>query len=310
MKNLVIYHSISGNTKKIAEAIHTGMCRSGVPSEIKKIREVTSEDLKKYDLIGLGSAVMHQRELNNISSFINYTMNTVDGKHGFAFCTHGAFPGQYLARVVPAMEQRGLTMIGWNDWFASVYHPGCPKPYFTDGHPDTQDLKEAEDFGLKMVELSKKIYAGHKELIPKFPRGKEYDDLYDPGWKPSWEITSAFLRAKSQIRFKVSKDKCKYPKCTFCIDNCPMHSIDFAHGEPNFGLNCDTCWLCEQSCPNAAIEIDWKDYSDAHRPMIDALENSLDIFEKRGKFRRLVSADQVGWDKFVWQYKKPRFKIG
>jgi len=310
MKGLVIYHSISGNTKKIAEAIYKGMCKSGEPCDIAKIKNVKPEDLKEYDLIGLGSPVMHQRELANITNFIIYSMNDVDGKHGFAFCTHGAFPAQYLSRVVPAMAQRGMTIIGWNDWFASVYHPGCPKPYFTDGHPDAIDLQEAEDFGLQMVERSKKIYAGDTSLIPVFPRGKGYDQIYDPGWKPPMDVMHTFARVKAAIVFKVNKDKCKYPKCTFCIDNCPMGSIDFSGKEPVFNLNCDTCWLCEQSCPNGAIEIDWKAYADAHVPMIPALENSLDIFEKRGKFRRLVPSDKIGWDTFVWQYKRPRFKTG
>jgi menaquinone-dependent protoporphyrinogen IX oxidase len=37
MKSIVIYNSMSGNTKKIAEAIHTGMSRSGEQCDIAKI---------------------------------------------------------------------------------------------------------------------------------------------------------------------------------------------------------------------------------------------------------------------------------
>jgi len=70
---------------------------------------------------------------------------------------------------VPAMKQQGLTVIGWNDWFACVYFPLIPKPYFTDGHPDEIDLKEAVGFGKEMVERSRRIYQGEKRLVPEFP---------------------------------------------------------------------------------------------------------------------------------------------
>jgi len=309
MKAIVIYHSMSGNTEKIADAIYHGITGSGEQCDIAKVKDVKTDDLKPYDLIGLGSPVLHLRELRNITSFIEQTLKKVDGKHGFAFCTHGAMPGHYFSHVVPSMVQRGLTVIGWNDWFGSVFHPGCPKPYFTDGHPDEIDLKEAEDFGREMVERSKKIYKGETQLIPVLPTGNEYDEIYDPGDQPSREILTVFQRARAQLRYTVNKEKCLYPKCTLCIDNCPTHSIDFSVDPPMFYIDCDRCWMCEQICPRGAIEVYWDDYINAHRLMIDAIESSLEIFEKRGKFRRLVKPEEIGWDTFVYTFKHPRFKI-
>ena len=146
MKSIIIYYSQTGNTKRIAQAIHAGMNKTGKPCDIARLKDVDPQNLEGYDLIGLGSPVIHAQEPPNVRAFMNY-MKSVDGKHAFTFCTHGTIPGYYLARVVPALIQRGLIAIGWKDWFASAYHPLIPKPYFTDGHPDAIDLKEAEDFG-------------------------------------------------------------------------------------------------------------------------------------------------------------------
>jgi flavodoxin/NAD-dependent dihydropyrimidine dehydrogenase PreA subunit len=310
MKSIVIYHSMTGNTKKIAEGIHRGMEKSGGKCDLVKLKEVRPGDLDKYDLIGIGSPIINQRELYNVSNFIEFGMPHVDGKQAFAFCTHGALPGKYLPRVTARLRQRGLTIIGWKDWFCGVFYPGCPQPYFTDGHPDDIDIKEAEDFGSEMLDRSRRIYAGDSSLIPEFPRGDKYDEEYDPDPMPPADVMKGFRIAQARtLEFKVNKEKCKYPKCRICVDNCPMNNIDFSGETPLFGINCDKCYLCEQACPNGAIEVDWKPFHDAHFPMIQHLQRSLDIFEARGKFRRLVPNDKIGWDNFFWTKKHPRIKI-
>ena len=57
MKSIVIYYSWTGNTKQIAEAIHTGMSKIFNNCEIARLEEVDVEKLMEYDLIGLGSFV-------------------------------------------------------------------------------------------------------------------------------------------------------------------------------------------------------------------------------------------------------------
>src|SRR4030042_2654305 len=187
MNAIVIYYSQTGNTKKIAEAIQSGIRESAGKCDIARIQDVDTPDLAKYELIGLGAPVWHRREPSNIMNFIEYTMNAVEGKHGFAFCTHGLLPGRFFARVVPMMIQKGLTVVGWKNWYCSVTMPEKPKPYFTDGHPDEIDIDEARSFGREMAERSKKIYAGDTSLIPSLPQGREYDELY-PGRGNSWQL--------------------------------------------------------------------------------------------------------------------------
>ncbi len=315
MKSIIIYYSMSGNTRKIAQAIHRGMSGSETQCDIVRLRDVSTGDLTNYELIGLGSPVIDMQEPSIVSRFIQDTMKFVDGKHAFAFCTHGTLPAYYLARVIPAMRQRGLIIIGWKNWFCSVLYPPCPKPYFTDGHPDEIDLREAEDFGREMAEHSRRIYQGETQLIPRFPTGTEYDRLYMPFTLDFKDSEGAAQRRQFQktiaaIKFKVNTTRCQYPKCTFCIDNCPNGSIDFSVSPPVFDINCDKCFLCEQTCPNAAIEADYMPFQKVHDPIaINVLQKSIQAFEELGHFRRLVPLEEIGWQTPFWTFKKPRFKI-
>ncbi|MFC1864164.1 EFR1 family ferrodoxin, partial [Thermodesulfobacteriota bacterium] len=249
MKSIVIYYSQTGNTKKIAKAIHAGMLQVEKQCDIARLKDVDPGNLTNYDLIGIGSPLIHAREHVHVTGFINF-LKSVEGKHAFVFCTHGTIPGYYMGRVVPALKQRGLTVIGWNNWFAAAYHPVIPKPYFTDGHPDEIDLKEAEDFGREMVERSHRISQGDTELIPTLPTGAEYDERYFPVAESPDDFKKLVVRTK----FKVNTEKCNYPKCTHCIDNCPTDAIDFSVTPPLFDKDCDICWLCEQTCPMGAMK--------------------------------------------------------
>jgi ferredoxin len=309
IKSIVIYYSQTGNTKKIAQSIHVGISKQGEQCEIARLRDVDPLGLAGYDLIGLGSPVIHSRELPNVTHFLN-SMKSVDGKHAFAFCTHGAIPGYYLARVVPAMIQKGLIVIGWRDWFCSAYHPIIPKPYFTDGHPDAIDLKEAEEFGREMVERNRKISLGETDLIPTFPRGREYDERYFPVPDSFSLAGDEFKKLVIRKNFKVNAEKCNYPRCTHCIDNCPTSAIDLSVSPPIFDKDCDNCFLCEQTCPKGAIEFDYEPLDHSHKPLnISVLQKSVDTFEAKGLFRRLVPNEDIGWDNSFWRNKKPRFKI-
>lgn len=315
MKSIVIYDSHTGNTKKVAQSIHAGMSRSGAQSDIARLRDVDTLDLAGYDLIGLGSPVIWLQEFGNVTRFLEDTLQSMAGKHSFAFCTHGALPTNYLARVVAAMRQKDLTVIGWNDWFGSVAFPVIPKPYFTDGHPDEIDLKEAEDFGREMVERSRRISLGEVQLIPTFPEGRAYEEIYDPcefnklirdEMNDTWVECN---KALAEMAFKVDTEKCKYPKCTVCKDNCPMGAIDLSVSPPLFNSSCGKCFVCEQTCPNGAIGVDWMAYQKAHDPFVPVLLKSIETFEARGSFRRLIPVEDIGWDTPMWTFKKPRYKI-
>jgi ferredoxin len=248
-------------------------------------------------------------------------MNSLDGKQAFTFCTHGLFPGHFLGRVVPALEIEGMTVIGWNNWYCSCFVPEHPKPYFTDGHPDSIDLDEAMRFGKEMAERARRITAGEIGLIPSLPKGKAYHKLYPgPGSTEragithlSHEPVTRELRELIDLRsfdFRINAEKCLYPRCTVCIDNCPTHSINFTVSPPLFRKNCDRCWFCEQICPRGAIEVDWQpiaDFVDKH--ITDNWFKVADEAVAAGRLRRLVDPRDIG-RKTPWHMRqKPRLKL-
>ncbi len=309
MKSIVIYYSQTGNTKKIAQAIHAGISQTKSTCDIARLKDVNPSNLRDYDLIGLGSPVFHCREHANVANFIR-CMKLLDGKHAFAFYTHGTLPGYYLAEVVPAMIQRaGLLVIGWNDWFGAGYHPVLPKPYFTDGHPDEIDLKEAEDFGREMVERSKRISLGETQLIPKLPVGIEYYKTFFPVSDPLDSAEGEILLVR-RPKFEVNVEKCNYPKCTHCIDYCPTNAIDMTKSPPVFHRECESCFLCEQTCPRGAIECYYEQAMDPENPVnVFVIQKARDALEAKGLFRRLISDEEIGWDTPFRKFKKPRFKV-
>ncbi len=303
MKSIVIYFSQAGSTKKIAQAIHAGISKVGVQCDIKPLKEVDPRTLGSYDLIGIGSPILNLKEPPNVGQFIA-AMRGVDGKHAFAFSTHGLLPSGYLASVVPALTQRGLTVIGWNDWFGTVVYPATPKPYFTDGHPDAIDLKEAEDFGSQMADRSRRVFQGETELIPAFPRGKDYDEMDFPLPFPVDDVKE-IDKFFALTRLRVNTEKCNHPKCNLCVRECPMGAIYMSEAPNAMGRNCIQCFNCALRCPQHAIEYDWAGFQRLHDPLlISWLMKTMDILEARGRLRRLVSDDQIGWETPTWKSKE------
>jgi Fe-S-cluster-containing hydrogenase component 2 len=245
----------------------------------------------------------------------------MEGRHGFVFCTHGLMPGRFFARLVPIMVQRGLTVIGWNNWYCSVTMPEKPKPYFTDGHPDDIDLAEARAFGAQMAQRSRDVFSGQTQLVPRLPTGAAYDALYPgtgstglPGGgypRPDLDPQRAEMLVNQNFEFKVNKERCQFPKCTLCIDNCPMQSINLAVTPPIFARNCDRCWFCEQICPRGAIEVDWAPLADViQRTVFQRFAALAQEAERKGAFRRLVPIEKVGRETPWYTLKKqPRLKL-
>ncbi|MCP3940348.1 MAG: hypothetical protein GY710_02565 [Desulfobacteraceae bacterium] len=251
MKSIIIYYSQTGNTKKIAKAIHDGMNQLSEKCDIATPGELDPKKLIQYDLIGFGAPVWHQQEPMNISKFIK-KMPLLKGKHSFTFCTHGLLLGLFIARMILALKERQLEVIGWKDWFGNYYNG--PQPYFTHDHPDKIDLQEAKNFGRKILERSKKIFQGDRKLIPKLPNKKEYHKIYGvstsekPGGKKQLE---SFL---NQNKPKLNKEKCKFPKCSICMKNCPTQCIDMAKSPLISYEHCDSCFFCSLLCPTGALE--------------------------------------------------------
>lgn len=312
MKSVVVYYSMTGNTKKIAEEIQAGIMERSGQCDIVRLKDFSPKKMAEYDLVGIGSPVINQKEPPNVTEFLHELKTSNEAKHVFVFCTHGATPCRYLANMVATLSKKGMTVIGWADWFGSAFYPAVPKPYLTDGHPDAVDMEEARTFGREMADRHQRIHSGETHFVRKFPQGKEYDELYEPMEVKPWRFPEVMAYGKLMRNHapQINKEKCLSPKCSHCIDNCPAKNISSSESGPVFGEKCAYCYLCEQTCPRGAIEVDWKPLEEAHYELVRGwLKKSTDAFESRGRFRRLIQYKDLGWDTPVWKTKAPRFKI-
>jgi hypothetical protein len=217
MEVVVIYSSQTGNTEKIACAIQAGVKQITGNCDILKMKEANPRRLYEYDLIGIGAPTHHSKEPAWVDAFIK-DMHFVGGKHSFAFSTHGTLPANFFASLIPKLKERGLVVIGWRDWYGGGNHAQNPGPWYTEGHPDEVDMQEAEAFGREMVARSTRISHGDTGLIPEVPAMKDFGDL----------APEKVFRDRSHVSefAKYEKEKCLYPACRLCMDNCPWDGID------------------------------------------------------------------------------------
>jgi NAD-dependent dihydropyrimidine dehydrogenase PreA subunit/flavodoxin len=60
--------------------------------------------------------------------------------------------------------------------------------------------------------------------------------------------------AGTRLFQKIDMNKCTYPKCTACMDNCPQSCIDITKNPPVILARCENEALCYGVCPHNAIE--------------------------------------------------------
>jgi flavodoxin/Fe-S-cluster-containing hydrogenase component 2 len=304
MKAVIVYYSLTGNTEKIAKAVRAGVEAECGACDLIKIKDANPRQLYKYDLIGIGSPI-YLIEPENVQEFID-ALWSVGGKHAFSFNTHGTLREYYFPSVLSRLRARGLTVVGFKDWYADVFIPWHPEPYPTTGHPDEIDLAEAEAFGREMVVRSMRIKAGESDLIPADPP--------TPPPLPSEE--SLGITDTSKEVFKFHPEMCRYPRCRLCMDNCPRYGIDLSVDPPVIADPClKHCTFCTQVCPTGALEIDA--FVEEQAPHYRYTTESLTLpklveAEKEGTFRRLVPVDEIGWDTYYYQVhnKHPKWRIG
>jgi len=304
MKCLVIYFSQTGSTKKVAQAIYSGIKSAGVACDITPVsvgldwrttylRDVDFNTIADYDLIAMGTLVAHWREPNNIA-ILEENLPDLSGKHCFLFATHGMGRAQVFASMAEKLRRKGLTVIGYSSWYGNCYIHMVPKPYFSDGHPDEIDLSEAEEFGREMVERSRRITRGEIGLIPEIP--------------PPIAMTPPI----TMLKLTYDKEKCTYPKCGLCMEYCPMGVIDFSVTPPVFqGEGCIDCYLCEKICPTGAINGDFEaEFQSFRENMLQGALRDAERGKSRGYYRPLVDFNEVmtgqPWYKLT---KRPRLRL-
>ena len=289
MKCAVIYFSLTGSTGKIAKSIQEGLGSAAGQCDLFHLNDVDMDGLKKYDLVGLGAPVWYLAEPTPVQIFL-LTLPLLKGQHWFMFATHCADRGGIFYNMGQALKGKGSTVISFRSWYGEMWMPVYPKPYPTDGHPDDIDLAEAFEYGREVVGLSRRIHQGEDNLVPQ-GFGKERD-MFPPTWQSMRHLP----------------EKCLYPKCRLCEDNCPMGAISLA--EKNYFFRrpgrCVGCLLCEIICPTGAIEADYD--GELTRAALERVKEGvfkrLEQAEKKGYFRPLVPWSDIDPDTPMYKTQK------
>lgn len=116
MKAIVVFDTLYGNTKKIAESLTTGMQSVGIETDCKSIKQVQEEPLKleSYDFIAVGAPTQYITASKPMKAFLEM-LEGIDlkGKFGFAFDTRidNFFAGSASKYIEGRLRKYGLRMI-------------------------------------------------------------------------------------------------------------------------------------------------------------------------------------------------------
>lgn len=156
-KVLIVYHSRSGNTEKMAEAVREGVAEvEGVEVEMKKVEETTLEDLLEADGIIMGSPVYYGTMAAELKKLIDDSVKfhgKLDGTVGGAFATSGVAGGgteTTVLDILKSMLVHGMIVKGSSR--GAHYGPVAVKA------PDVSSVKRCRDLGKSVAELTVKLF--------------------------------------------------------------------------------------------------------------------------------------------------------
>ncbi len=154
---IVIYDSETGNTEKMATAVADGVREvRSVEVIVKKVDEVTHEDLLSSQGIIIGSPTYYGLMSGKLKSFIDTTAKIhgkLRDKVGGAFTSSGGTATgaeTTLLSILDTMLVHGMIVVGRDD----NKHYGAAAT----GAPKGKDVQTCSDLGKRIAELTKKLH--------------------------------------------------------------------------------------------------------------------------------------------------------
>lgn len=157
MKVLVMYHSRTGNTEKLAEAVARGVEEEGVECILKRVEEVTREDFLEADAVVAGSPVYFgsmSSELKRVFDEFVDIREQMEDKIGAAFTTSGDESGgkeTTILSILQAMLIYGMIIVGDPMEATGHYGVACK------GKPKDRDLENARLLGRRVARVLKRL---------------------------------------------------------------------------------------------------------------------------------------------------------
>ncbi len=156
MQILVLYYSKGGNTRKLAEAIVSGVEKvDGVEAVLKRTDEVSKTDFENAEGVIAGSPVYFggmAAQLKQILDDYVSIRRKMEGKVGAAFATSGDPTGgkeTTMMSILQAFLIYGMVIVG--DPLSATGHYGTACV----GAPEEKDKKNAVKLGQRVAETVK-----------------------------------------------------------------------------------------------------------------------------------------------------------
>ena len=156
VKILVVYHSVTGNTARLAQAVAEGAGRVA-QVELRRVDEVSNDDLLMADGIIVGSPTYFGQmsaEIKALFDASNTVYGRLDGKVGAAFTTTGAAgcgTETTLLSILTAMLIAGMVVRGYST--GGVPCLGA----FAIGAPAADALGSAREMGARIAALTRQL---------------------------------------------------------------------------------------------------------------------------------------------------------
>lgn len=114
MQAVVIYESLTGNTRRAAQLIGAALVRAGVPARVCPVHRVELQALSDADLVIVGSwtdGFVFFGQRPGRSSRLR-RLPVMHGKKAAVFCTYAIDQGQALEKLSDIVAERGADVIG------------------------------------------------------------------------------------------------------------------------------------------------------------------------------------------------------
>ena len=163
-KILIVSHSVSGKTQKMAESVLAGVQRvGGVQVIMKEISSATVNDVLTSDAVIVGCPVQNGNPSPEILTFIRswpFEGWPMRDKIGAVFVTGGGISaGEELAQLglIQALMVQGMLVVGGGNWESSFGASAvtAEKP-FDGATPDRMFLSKAEALGQRVAEAARR----------------------------------------------------------------------------------------------------------------------------------------------------------
>ncbi len=114
MNAVVIFESLTGNTRKTADLIAAELRASGVETTVSPIDAIDLAALSAADLVVVGSwvdgIVIAGQKPGRAGRLRK--MPVIDGKKAAVFCTYAVNPGKTLSKLSAIVTERGGDVVG------------------------------------------------------------------------------------------------------------------------------------------------------------------------------------------------------